>query len=156
MGDAGRRWSSSSASSPQWWARIRRSRPARAHRAAPGLLVSGVKPGDEVICPSYIFVATANAVLYAQASPILADIERDTWNLDPADVARRVTPRTKAVIVVHTSSVCPRRLLHEPTSLTRAPFGSALAIRARIAHRARRNAEDDESARTASAAVSQT
>jgi perosamine synthetase len=65
------------------------------------LLISGVKPGDEVICPSYTFVATANAVLYAQATPVFAEIDRDSWNLDPADVARRVTPRTKAVIVVH-------------------------------------------------------
>jgi dTDP-4-amino-4,6-dideoxygalactose transaminase len=65
------------------------------------LLVAGVKPGDEVICPSYTFIATANAVLYAQATPIFADIHRDTWNLDAADVARRITPRTRAVIVVH-------------------------------------------------------
>jgi perosamine synthetase len=65
------------------------------------LLVSGVKPGDEVICPAYTFVATANAVLYAQAVPVFAEIERGTSNLDPDDVARRVTPRTRAVIVVH-------------------------------------------------------
>jgi dTDP-4-amino-4,6-dideoxygalactose transaminase len=65
------------------------------------LLVSGVMPGDEVICPSYTFVATANAVLYAQAVPVFAEIERGTSNLDVEDVVRRVTPRTKAVIVVH-------------------------------------------------------
>ena len=65
------------------------------------LIVAGVGPGDEVICPSYTFIATSNAVLYAQATPVFADIDRDTWNMDPEDVARRITPRTKAVIVVH-------------------------------------------------------
>lgn len=65
------------------------------------LIVAGIQPGDEVIVPSYTFIATANAVLYANAVPVFADIEADTWNLDPADVARRVTPRTRAVIVVH-------------------------------------------------------
>ena len=65
------------------------------------LMVAGVEPGDEVICPSYTFIATCNAVLYAQATPIFAEIDRDTWNLDPADVARRMTARTKAIIVVH-------------------------------------------------------
>jgi len=66
-----------------------------------GLLVAGVGPGDEVICPSYSFVATANAALYAGATPVFADIERDTWNIDPDDALRRVTPRTKAIVPVH-------------------------------------------------------
>jgi len=65
------------------------------------LVLAGVGPGDEVICPSYTFIATANAALYAGAVPVLADIEADTWNLDPIDVARRVTPRTKAIVAVH-------------------------------------------------------
>jgi len=65
------------------------------------LIVAGVGPGDEVICPSYTFIATANAVLYAGATPAFAEINPDTWNIDPADVLRRVTPRTKAVIPVH-------------------------------------------------------
>ena len=65
------------------------------------LRIAGIGPGDEVVCPSYTFVATANAVLYVGATPVFADIDGETWNLDPADVARRVTPRTKAVIVVH-------------------------------------------------------
>jgi perosamine synthetase len=54
-----------------------------------------------VICPSYSFVATANAVLYTGATVVFADIEPDTWNLDPDDALRRVTARTKAVIPVH-------------------------------------------------------
>jgi perosamine synthetase len=65
------------------------------------LILAGVQPGDEVIVPSYTFIATANAVLYAQAVPVFAEIEADTWNLDPTDVRRRVTPLTRAVIVVH-------------------------------------------------------
>jgi perosamine synthetase len=65
------------------------------------LVLAGVGPGDEVICPSYTFIATANAVLYAGATPIFAEIEPDTWNLDAADASRRVSPRTKAVIPVH-------------------------------------------------------
>jgi dTDP-4-amino-4,6-dideoxygalactose transaminase len=65
------------------------------------LHLAGVGPGDEVICPSYSFIATANAVLYAGATPVFADIEPDTWNLDPDDALGRMTPRTKAVLPVH-------------------------------------------------------
>jgi perosamine synthetase len=65
------------------------------------LLLADVGPGDEVICPSYTFIATANAVLYAGATPVFAEIETDSWNIDPGDVMRRVTDRTKAVIPVH-------------------------------------------------------
>src|SRR5262249_33775340 len=65
------------------------------------LLAAGVGPGDEVICPSYSFIATANAVLYAGATPLFADIQPDTWNIDPADACRRVTSKTKAIIPVH-------------------------------------------------------
>ena len=65
------------------------------------LILAGVGPGDEVICPSYSFIATGNAVLYAGATPVFADIEPDTWNIDPADALQRVTPKTKAMIPVH-------------------------------------------------------
>jgi perosamine synthetase len=65
------------------------------------LVVAGIGPGDEVICPSYSFIATANAILYAGATPVFADIEPDTWNLDPEDVEQRVTPRTKLILAVH-------------------------------------------------------
>ena len=61
----------------------------------------GVGPGDEVICPSFTFYATAEAVARRGATPVFCDIDRDTLNLDPADVARRVTPRTKAIVAVH-------------------------------------------------------
>src|SRR4051812_22913073 len=65
------------------------------------LVAAGIGKGDEVICPSYSFVATANAVLYTGATPVFADIEPDTWNLDPADVATRIGPKTRAVLVAH-------------------------------------------------------
>jgi perosamine synthetase len=65
------------------------------------LILCDVGPGDEVICPSYTFIATADAVLHAGATPVFADIDPETWNLDPADALRRVTPRTKAILPVH-------------------------------------------------------
>ena len=65
------------------------------------LILAGVGPGDEVICPSYTFIATANAVLYAGGTPVFAEIDPITWNIDLADALRRVTPRTKAIIPVH-------------------------------------------------------
>src|SRR4051812_24844185 len=57
------------------------------------LLVAGIGESDEVICPSYSFVATANAIRYAGATPVFADIQADTWNIDPIDTLARVTPR---------------------------------------------------------------
>jgi perosamine synthetase len=65
------------------------------------LLALGIGPGDEVIVPTVTFVATANAVHYVGATPVFADSERETWNLDPADVERKITPRTRAIIAVH-------------------------------------------------------
>jgi len=63
-------------------------------------------PGDEVIVPALTWVATANAVVYCGATPVLADVEPESFNLDPAEVARRVTPRTRAVIAVHLFGLC--------------------------------------------------
>jgi dTDP-4-amino-4,6-dideoxygalactose transaminase len=63
--------------------------------------VIGLKPGDEVIVPSMTFAATANAVIHAGGKPVLADVDRRTMCLEPEDMARRITPRTRAVIPVH-------------------------------------------------------
>lgn len=65
------------------------------------LYASGVGPGDEVVVPSLSFIATANAVWHCGATPVFADIDPATYNLDPADVERRLTPSTKAVMPVH-------------------------------------------------------
>ena len=65
------------------------------------LLMLGVGPGDEVICPSLSFIATANAIAYTGATPVFVDIDPQTFNLDPARVDEAITPRTKAILVVH-------------------------------------------------------
>jgi len=61
----------------------------------------GIKPGDEVLVPSFTYAATAAAVCHVGARPVFVDSLPDGFNLDPADAARRVTPRTKAIIPVH-------------------------------------------------------
>jgi perosamine synthetase len=65
------------------------------------LLGAGVEPGDEVLCPSLSFVATANAIVYAGAKPVFVDIDPVTFNIDPSGVEDAITPRTKAILVVH-------------------------------------------------------
>lgn len=65
------------------------------------LLALGIKRGDEVIIPTLTYVATANAVRYTGATPVLVDVEQDTWNLDVEAARRAVTARTRAVIAVH-------------------------------------------------------
>ncbi len=61
----------------------------------------GIGPGDEVIVPSMTFISTATSVLHVGATAVFADIEPDTFNLDPLDVARRITSATKAIVAVH-------------------------------------------------------
>jgi dTDP-4-amino-4,6-dideoxygalactose transaminase len=65
------------------------------------VLAAGVGPGDEVIVPALTFCATANAVIHAGATPVPADVDPVTMNIDPDDAARRMSPRTRAVIPVH-------------------------------------------------------
>ena len=61
----------------------------------------GIGRGDEVICPAFTFYATAESIARIGATPVFAEIDPVTLNLDPADVARKVTPRTKAIMPVH-------------------------------------------------------
>jgi len=61
----------------------------------------GVKPGDEVIVPTMTFAATAEVVIHLGATPVLADCERDTFNVDPEEMERKLTSRTRAIIPVH-------------------------------------------------------
>jgi dTDP-4-amino-4,6-dideoxygalactose transaminase len=65
------------------------------------LICSGIGAGDEVIVPSYTFVATASAVLKANAVPVFVDIDEDTFNIDPDKIEKAVTKKTKAIIPVH-------------------------------------------------------
>lgn len=65
------------------------------------LMAIDIHAGDEVIVPPYTFLATATAVLEANATPIFADIEPDSYNLDPAKIEAAITPRTRAIIPVH-------------------------------------------------------
>lgn len=65
----------------------------------------GIGKGDEVIAPSLTFCSTVHAILHAGATPVLADSDRISLNIDPSDVERAITPRTKAVIVVHMCGV---------------------------------------------------
>ncbi len=60
-----------------------------------------IGPGDEVICPAFTFYATAESIARRGATPVFAEIDRVTLNLDPADVERRITERTKAIMPVH-------------------------------------------------------
>jgi len=69
-------------------------------------VAAGVNPGDEVICPSLSFIATANAIVYAGATPVFVDIDERTYNIDPALVAPAVTERTKAIMPVHLYGQC--------------------------------------------------
>jgi dTDP-4-amino-4,6-dideoxygalactose transaminase len=61
----------------------------------------GIGAGDEVICPSFTFYATCEAIARAGATPVFADIDPVTMNLDPEDVAARITPKTRAIMPVH-------------------------------------------------------
>ena len=65
------------------------------------LVAVGVQPGDEVITVSHSFIATANAIRYCGAMPVFVDIEPATFNMDPALVETAISPRTKAILVVH-------------------------------------------------------
>jgi dTDP-4-amino-4,6-dideoxygalactose transaminase len=65
------------------------------------LRACGVQPGDEVLLPAFTFVATGSAVSALGAKPVFADIRPDTYNIDPAELERLVTPRTRAAVAVH-------------------------------------------------------
>jgi dTDP-4-amino-4,6-dideoxygalactose transaminase len=65
------------------------------------LCAIGVGAGDEVLCPSLSFIASANAIKYTGASPVFVDVEESTYNIDPTCIESAITPRTKAILIVH-------------------------------------------------------
>lgn len=78
------------------------------------MLASGVDGSHEVIVPAITFVATANAVLYQNATPVFADVDPETLLIDPADVLRKITPRTRAIVAVdYAGQPCDYHALRE-------------------------------------------
>src|SRR5262249_10983624 len=69
-------------------------------------ILSEVKPGDEVIMPSFTFASTANAFVLRGAVPVFVDVQRDTLNISPEKIEEAITPLSKAIIVVHYAGVC--------------------------------------------------
>lgn len=65
------------------------------------LMALGIGPGDEVIVPTLTYIASVNAITYTGATPVFVDSLRDTWQIDPEDVRRYITPRTRAIMPVH-------------------------------------------------------
>ena len=75
------------------------------HALEVGMMLLDLKSGDEVILPSFTFVSTANAILRAGGTPVFCEINDTTFTLDPKDVEKRITPRTKAIFPVHYAGV---------------------------------------------------
>ncbi len=65
------------------------------------MIVAGVKQGDEVICPSMSYIATANCIKYVGATPVFAEVKSETYNIDLQSAEKLITPKTKAIIIVH-------------------------------------------------------
>ncbi len=65
------------------------------------LIALGIQPGDEIIVPTLTYIASVNAIHYMGAKPVFVDSDPHTWQLDPEDVQRKITPKTKAIMVVH-------------------------------------------------------
>ena len=70
------------------------------------LAAMGIGAGDEVLVPAFTWVATANVVLYCGATPVLVDVNPNTYNIEANDIAHRITDKTKAIIVVHLFGLC--------------------------------------------------
>jgi len=65
------------------------------------LITLGIGPGDEVIVPSFTYIASVNAIAYTGATPVFADSDQNTWQIDPSGIRKLITPKTKAIMPVH-------------------------------------------------------
>ncbi len=65
------------------------------------IIALGIQPGDEIIVPTLTYVASANTIVHAGAKPVFVDSLLSTWQIDPQDIERKITPRTKAIMAVH-------------------------------------------------------
>jgi len=65
------------------------------------MIIAGVSAGDEVICPSMSYIATANSIKYVGAIPVFADVDPVTYNMDVVEAEKKITPKTKAILIVH-------------------------------------------------------
>ena len=65
------------------------------------LLISKIQKGDEIITTPMTFCSTINSIIHAGGTPVLADIEPDTWNISPTEIEKKITPKTKAIVIVH-------------------------------------------------------
>src|SRR4030066_2005376 len=65
------------------------------------MIISGLKPVDEVICPSLSFIATANSITYTGAKPVFAEVNPETYNIDVSHAESLITDKTKAILIVH-------------------------------------------------------
>lgn len=78
------------------------------------MLAAGVGKGDEIITTPLTFAATANAALYCGATPIFADVSKKTLNIDPNEIEKKITPRTKAIVPVHYAGLpCDMKAIYE-------------------------------------------
>ena len=66
-----------------------------------GLKILGIGPGDEVVVPDFTFIASGNAVIWTGAKPVFVDVDRKTFNIDPAKIEKAITKKTKAIMPVH-------------------------------------------------------
>ena len=125
--------------------RVRRTRRRRARRrglvvhdgAAPGLHLLGIGPGDEVVVPSFSFIATANCAVTSVPTPVFADVEPEDGNISVRTVEPVLTERTRAVIVVHQGGMpadveplrrlCDRRAASRSSRTPRAPPAPPIA-----------------------------
>ena len=65
------------------------------------LVALGIKKGDEVIIPNFTMISCATAICYTGAKPVFVDVDKETWNIDPKEIEKKITKRTKAIMVVH-------------------------------------------------------